>query len=342
MLLATIASGCASARSRTESTAQPARSVSSISLPGASSDGVFMDYLAYDRAHKQVWVPAGNTASVDVVDAATDRVSRIEGFRTTEIERRGVRRTVGPSSATVGDRVVYVGNRGDSSVCAVDAGSLTVGACVALQSMPDGLAYVASAREVWVTLPRDNAIAVLDAAVPGALTRKTTIHLSGQPEGFAVDDARGLFYTNFEDQDRTLTIDVDSRQVTSNWPAGCGADGPRGLALDGDLDFLLVACPSRVTVLDVRHDGTPLMSLDVGDGIDNIDYVRPRHELYAAAARAATLTIAHLDANGRLTTLATVPTASGARNAVATDEGTAYVADSPEGKILVVALTKRP
>jgi hypothetical protein len=32
-----------------------------------------------------------------------------------------------------------------------------------------------------------------------------------------------------------------------------------------------------------------------------------------------------------------VATVSGARNAVATEEGSAYVTDSPEGKILVVA-----
>lgn len=295
-----------------------------------------MDYLAYDRAHHRVWVPAGNTASVDVMEATTDQVTRIEGFRTAEVERHGVKRTVGPSSATVGDGVVYVGNRGDSSVCAVDAQSLKVGPCVTLDAMPDGLAYVASAKEVWVTLPRDNSIAVVDAAVGGALTRKSTIRLDGQPEGFAVDDARGLFYTNLEDQNRTLTIDTKSRRVTSSWLSGCDADGPRGLALDGDLDLLLVACTNRVIVRDARRDGKTLATMDVGDGVDNIDYVRPRHELYAAAGRAATLTIAHLGRDGVLTPLAMVPTAPGARNAVATDEGTAYVADSIGGKIIVV------
>src|SRR5437867_2033182 len=188
--------------------------VHSIALPGAPSSGVFMDYIAYDQAHHRVWVPAGNTGSVDVVDVTNDRVTRVEGFPTAEVERAGTKRTVGPSSATVGDGVVYVGNRGDSSVCAVGAESLKVGPCVKLDFMPDGLAYVARTREVWATTPRDKSIAILDASNPGALKRKARIGLEGQPEGYAVDDARGVFYTNFEDKDRTLTIDVKTRRVT--------------------------------------------------------------------------------------------------------------------------------
>jgi hypothetical protein len=301
-----------------------------------------MDYLAYDPAHDRVWVPAGNTGSVVVVDAATDRVATVAGFPTAEMERHGTKRTVGPSSATAGDGVVYVGNRGDASVCAVDAASLRMGPRLKLGSTPDGLAYVASTKEVWATTPRDKSIVVIDAATAGALTWKTKVSLDGQPEGFAVDDARGVFYTNLEDKDRTLAIDIRSRQVTRTWLPSCGEDGPKGLALDRRLDFLFVACRDRVMVLDAGHDGKRLSTLAVGDGIDNIDYVEPRHELYAAAARAATLTIARLDPQGGLTPLAIVATVSGARNAVATLAGTAYLTDSAGGRILVVAPAVSP
>lgn len=326
----------------TRASATPTLTVHSIPLPGAPADGVFMDYIAYDRAHHRVWVPAGNTGSVDVVDVTNDRVTRVEGFPTAEVERQGTKRTVGPSSATVGAGVVYVGNRGDSSVCAVDAETLRKGACLELASMPDGLAYVASTKEVWVTTPGGNSISIVDVATAGTLTSKAKIALEGQPEGFAVDDARGLFYTNLEDKDRTLTIDLKSRQVTRTWLPGCGEDGPRGLALDHALDFLFVACTSHVTVLDAGHEGKPLSTLEVGDGVDNIDYVEPRHELFAAAGRAARLTIARLDAQGGLTLVASATTAPGARNAVATDAGTAYVTDARGGKILVVAQVAAP
>ena len=342
-LLAIMAASCRGAAGfRSPSTAPPSFTVHSIVLPGAPPEGVGMDYLAYDPIRHRVWVPAGNTGSVDVVDTTSGRVARVEGFATAQVERRGLKRTVGPSSATVGEGVIYVGNRGDSSVCAVGAESLRVGPCVRLESLPDALAYVAATREVWVTTPRDKSIMVIDAAAAGTLTRTAKISLDGKPEGFAVDDGRGVFYTNLEDKDRTLSIDTRSRRVTRAWTAGCGEDGPKGLALDHGLAFLLVACRDRVRVLDAGHDGKLLSTIEVGDGIDNIDYVERRHELYAAAARAATLTIARLDARGRLTPLAIVATVSGARNAVATDEGTAYLTDSPEGKILVVAPVASP
>jgi len=335
LLLTITAVGCSATRLRAPSTAPVAFAVRSIALPGAP-ESVSMDYLAYDRVHHRVWVPAGNTGSVDVVNVRDDGVERIEGFATAEIERHGTKRTVGPSSATVGDGVVYVGNRGDSSVCAVGAESLRVGPCIKLESSPDGLAYVRSTKEVWATTPRDHAIVVIDAN-PGALTWKAKIALDGQPEGFAVDDIRGLFYTNLEDKDRTLAIDTKSRHVTKTWLPGCGEDGPKGLALDEGLDFLFVACRDRVLVLDAGHEGKRLYMLKVGDGVDNIDYLEWHHELYAAAARAPTLTIARLDPWGALTPEVTVATVLGARNAVATDEGTAYLTDSSEGKILVVA-----
>jgi hypothetical protein len=336
LLLTLMGLGCAPARLPAPSPAPPTFVVGRIALPGAPTEGVFMDYLTYDRIRHRVWVPAGNTGSVDVVDTTNNRVTRIEGFATSVVERRGMKRIVGPSSATVGDGVVYVGNRGDSSVCAVGAESLRVGPCLKLDSTPDGLAYVAATREVWATTPRDKSIAVIDAAAADALTLKTTIRLAGQPEGFAVDDARGVFYTNLEDQDRTLAIGIKSRQVTATWLPACGADGPKGLALDHGRDVLFVACSDHVIALDANHDGKLLSVLAAGDGIDNIEYVEQRHELYVAAARAATLTIARLDPQGRLTPAATVATSAGARNAVATDEGTAYLTDSPEGKLLVV------
>jgi hypothetical protein len=274
-----------------------------------------MDYIAYDQAHHRVWVPAGNTASVDVVDDSDGEVTRIEGFATAEVERQGAKRTIGPSPAAVGAGVVYVGNRADSTVCAVDAEALRMGACLKLTSTPDGVASVAS---------------------------KTKIPLEGRPEGYAADDSRGLFYTNLEDKDRTVTIDVKSCKVTSTWQPHCGEDGPKGLALDGRSDFLLVACPDHVILLDAGHHGKQLFSLPVGDGIDGIDCVESRHELFAAAGRAAKPAVARLDPAGGLTLLWTADTAPGARIAVATDEGTAYLTDSRRGKILVVAPGSSP
>jgi hypothetical protein len=189
-----------------------------------------------------------------------------------------------------------------------------------------------------VTTPRAKSIVILDAASPNALTVKGKIDFAGEPEGFVVDEARGVFYTNLEDKDRTLAIDIATRQIAHTWMPGCGEDGPKGLALDRALNFLFVACADRTKVLDAGHDGKELSSLATGDGVDNIDYIEARHELYAGAGRAAKLTVATVDAKGKLTASASVATAKGARNAVVTDEGVAYLTDSAGGKILIVTL----
>jgi len=88
------------------------------------------------------------------------------------------------------------------------------------------------------------------------------------------------------------------------------------------------------------RDATLLATMDVGGGVDNIDVLESRHDVYAAA-RAATLTIAHLDAQRALAQRAVVATGAGARNAVVTDEGVAYLTDGAKGKILVVAPVSR-
>jgi len=130
----------------------------SIALPGAPADGVFLDYLAVDDSRHRVWVPAGGTGKLVVIDARSREVRAVADLPTSEVERRGQKRRVGPTSATVGDGFVYFGNRADSTVCAVDATTLARAGCVTLPSMPDGLAFVAKTKEVWATTPRDQTL----------------------------------------------------------------------------------------------------------------------------------------------------------------------------------------
>ena len=159
-----------------------------ISLPGATGT-VALDYFAYDRATGKVWVPASNTGSVDVIDEATDAVSGITGFPTGEIERRGRKITVGPTAASIGDGVVYIGNRGNATLCVIDAQTLERGECVPASSdhsvTPDGVVYVAKTKELWVTtrpvssasVDAAKALQVFDASDPRHLKWKTKIPL---------------------------------------------------------------------------------------------------------------------------------------------------------------------
>ncbi len=311
---------------------------------------MLLDYLATDRAAGRVWIPAGGTGSVDVLDATSNTVSRIEGFPTAEAELFGKKVTVGPSAVTIGPGVVFVGNRGDAKICAIDSQSLKLGACFAfaapgsgLAGSPDGLAYVGTTHELWVTVgappigvaPPEPAVVVLDASAPQALRPKTKVPIDGEAEGYAVDDRKGVFYTNLADKDRTLAIDVRTHRVIATWQPACGGEGPRGLAVDAVRGFLFVACTDRVVVLDARGDGHILGKLETGAGVDNIDYVEERRSLYAAAGKAQRLTVARVDDAGVPVPIAVADTARGTRVVVADAGGRAYVADSGGGRILV-------
>lgn len=318
----------------------------SIALPGGPPAG--MDYLAYDAATARVWVPAGNTGNVDVIDTATRKVTPVGGFPTKPSPRPG-RPNMGPSSAAVGDGVVWVGNRADNKVCPIDSRTLQPqrGACVQLASMPDGLAWVAATRELWITTPRDQTITIIGVKAgtnAKANTKAATgaIKLDGEPEGYAVDAARGLFYTNLEDKDQTLAIDIKTRKVVARWSPGCGAEGPRGMAIDSARRLLFVACTDGAVTLDLAHDGKLGGRLKTGGGVDNIDYHARRQLLFVASGKDGTLTVARVGEGGALTKASAAPTAQGTRNPIVDANGVAYVADSAGGRLIVVEAPATP
>jgi hypothetical protein len=297
---------------------------------------VSIDIVAIDRTRNRVWVPVGTTGSADVFDIGTSAFTKVDGFKTVEKEMRGKKRVMGPSAASTGDGVVYVGNRATNEVCAVDATSMKLGACTKLPNSIDCISYVASTKEVWVTMPDQQSLAVLDASKPGALKSKATVKVPGEPEGWAVDDTRGVFFTNLEDKDKTVAIDLKSRNVTATWSPACGKEGPRGVVLDGKRNFLLVACTDHVQVLDAGHDGAALGKIDTGAGVDIIDYVESLGFLYVASGASAKLNVISVGDKGELSTIATAATSDGARNAVADAKGNAYIPDAKGGRLFIV------
>jgi len=305
--------------------AASAFSVTMLPLPAPPTGGISMDYLAYDPRTGFVWAPAGNTGAVDVVDTATGKVTKIGDFATKEVQVRNGKRTLGPTSATVGKGVVYIGNRADNSICAFDAQTLKKRNCGQIDSMPDGLAYSAPTNEVWVTAPRDNSLRLLDA---DTLHQKSKLTYEGNPEGFAVDAKRGRFYTNLENKDKTLAIDLKTHRTLATWNPNCGSDGPHGIRVDEKSGFLFVACSSRLEDLDAARDGKIISSIDTGDGVDDIDYSPATHTVYVGAGKAAKLTIAKVDRSGKLAISGEVPTHAGARNGVVATNGRIFLAHS--------------
>jgi DNA-binding beta-propeller fold protein YncE len=311
-----------------------------LALPDHGRGNITMDYIAYDPKTGYVWVPAINIGFVDVVDTSNGSVREISGFATKELEVGGRKRVQGPSGVSIGDGVVYIGDRADSSVCAIDEKTLARKTCGHIDSTPDGVVYVAPTKEVWVTAPGDNSVRILDSQT---LSQKEKLTFEGRPEGYSVDAKRGRLYMNYEDKDLTTAIDLKTHKTVAKWQSSCGKDGPHGLSVDQDTGYLFVACSTQAEVLDAAHNGVKLSSIDTGDGVDDLNYSPATHMLYVGAAKDARITVSRVDASGKLSQVAVVPTHEGARNGVVTKDGTVYLAHSQLGKLagLVVVSPSR-
>jgi len=303
--------------------------LSSLRLPGGPPVG--MDYLAYDAHSGLLFVPASNTGKLDVIDTRTGKLRSVDGWPTTQRDDR----IAGITAATTGAGYAYVGNRADSKVCAVEIETLERRGCVAVPSTPDGVFYVAPTHEVWVTTPRDNSLQVLSLKDPANPTAAGTIRLDGQPEGYAVDERRGIVFTNLEDKDKTLAIDARTRKVTATWNPECGEKGPRGIVVDPDGAHVFVACFAE-GLREFGSNGKILARLETGAGVDNIDWFPPGHLVYVASAQEGKLTIAKSGPEGALSVISVAQTVPGGRSVIVDGSGTAYIPDSKGGRLVLV------
>ena len=106
----------------------------------------------------------------------------------------------------------------------------------------------------------------------------------------------------------------------------------------------LPAARTRAEVLDAGHIGEKLSSINTGDGVDDLHYAPATQTLYVGAAKDARLAVARVDAPGKLSLVAEVPTHEGARNGVVTKDGTVYLAHSQLGQLaglIVVSLSSK-
>jgi len=313
-----------------------------LQLPAHGKDDITNDYIAYDAKTNTVWVPAINIGSVYVIHAGSEKIEEIKGFATKEMSfPNGRKGAAGPSGVYVGDGVVYIGDRADQSICAVDERTLERKNCGHIDSSPDGVAYVASTNEVWVTSPRDNTVRILDA---NTLQQTTKLTFPGRPEGYAVDVKRNRFYMNYEDKDLTTAIDIRSHKTVAEWHPNCGPDGPHGLQIDQNSGYLFVACSLGAKVLNAGGDGQILSSITTGDGVDDINLAPASHMLYIGSPRDGNLTVARVNSAGKLSTVAVVPTHVGECNGVVTQNGTVYMAHARPGNftgMVVVVPSKK-
>jgi hypothetical protein len=121
----------------------------------------------------------------------------------------------------------------------------------------------------------------------------------------------------------------------ASWSPGCGAQGARGLAIDGARRLLFFACTDGAGVFDLAHEGKVVGRVKTGSGVDQLAYDVSRRLLFVAAGMDAKMTVAHVADSGALDIVATVATAPSARNPILDARGTVYVPDGRGAQLLV-------
>jgi DNA-binding beta-propeller fold protein YncE len=311
--------------------AAAAATTTPVPIPGGEGGIGFDDLVFSSRLHRLV-VPGGLTGNLDLIDPATRKVTAISGF--SKESKFGGGHGEGTTSADEGRGLLFASDRSKRLLVVVDPAKRAVVASAKLDAGPDYVRFVPPTDEIWVTEPGAEQIEIFSLPKEGApaLTRVGVVHVAGGPESLVIDAGRDRAYTHLW-KAATVAIDLHAHSVAGQWKNGC--EGSRGIAVDEERALLFAGCgEGKATAMDLRRGGV-VSSESTGKGVDVIAYSPQLHHLYAPGADSATMSVIAVSAGGKLSTIATVPTAKGAHCVAADHQGGAWVCDPDGGRLLV-------
>jgi hypothetical protein len=301
-----------------------------VPIPGGTG-GVGFDDLLFAPGLRKVLVPAGRTGNLDLVDPATREVTTIAGFSAAE---HAEGHSQGTTSASEGRGLLFASDRNEQKLVVVDPKKRATVASVKLAAKPDYVRWSESTSEVWVTEPGAKQIEVFSIPAKGTPTPAlaATIHVEGGPESIVIDARRGRAYTHLWKLS-TVAVDLRAHAVVGTWKNGC--EESRGIALDEERGLLFAGCDEgKATAMDLQQGGRVVSTLATGKGVDVIAYAPKLRHLYVPGEDSATMVVAGVAKDGKLSELATVPTAKGAHCVSEDDRGGVWVCDPQAGQLL--------
>jgi DNA-binding beta-propeller fold protein YncE len=273
------------------------RVVAQVPLP----DPVRWDYVTVDAAAHRLYV--AHRERVDVIDTRTHRpvlhLAPTPGVH-------------GAAAAPDLDRV-FTSNGADGTVGVFDATTGKLLQVVKAGSNPDAIVYEPVTQRVFAFNGDSSDVTAIDARTLKVLA--ASIAAPGAPE-FAVADGRGHVDFNVADKGELAVLDARTLQVERHYSlAPC--EEPSGLAID-PTGRLYSVCRNGVMVVSDPVRGRVLGQAPIGRGPDGVAWLDGK--AYSANGRDGTISVVAETADGRFATIATVPTAPGART-IAADSG---------------------
>jgi DNA-binding beta-propeller fold protein YncE len=258
------------------------------------------DYLYADSGQHRLYVSHGT--QTEVIDTQTNKLAG------TIADTNGVHGIAIANDLGLG----FTSNGKDNTVTVFELSSLKTRATIKVGGKPDAIIYVPQTQRVVTFNEASKDATVIDAKEGTVLG---TVKISGNPE-FAQLDASGDIYFNIEDSAELAVLSSSKLQLTQRF-ALKPCDSPTGLAVDKEQRFYSV-CENKLMMV-TAHDGKNIAQLPIGAGPDGVAWMDGY--AYSANGQDGTLSVIGADADGKLQTVATVPTAIGART-IAADPAT--------------------
>ncbi len=262
-----------------------------ILLPGTHDA---FDFIRIDTAGNRLLLGHEGNKSFDVFDIETRKLLKAVPTSTSQ-------------DATVDAKrgVYYVSGNDPSRMVIVDSTKLEITGEVPTPANTDLIAFNPITGLVYECNDTAGEVWVID---PAAKKIVTTIKVDGSGvEDLAFDPEYKHLYQAVKGKNTIAVIDPANNTVTAAWPLAPDK-GAHGIAMVPDNNGLLVACASKLVLID-RSTGKVTATAPTGARVDEMAYDPGLHVAYCAS-RAGSISVVSVGA-GKLGGLGEVPDESG-------------------------------
>ena len=295
--------------------AQPLRLESTIPLPNVNGR---IDHLAVDIAGQRLFVAALGNNTVEVVDLKAGQVVHTI---------RGLKQPQGLFYWPEVNRL-YVANGDDGHVRVYDGRSFLQIHEYDLSGDADNIRFDEAAREVFVGYG-SGALGVINADLKAGVGETM---LDDHPESFQLEKQGPRIFINIPEAANVTVVDRRTRTVVAKWPvSGAKLNFPMALDETGHRLFLGCRKPPKLLVLDTSN-GKEIASADITGDTDDLYFDSALKRIYVSGGAGSISVLEQKDAD-HYATIATIPTAQGARTSLFVPEfKRLYVARPHRGK----------
>ena len=210
----------------------PLQTVADIPLPGRASR---FDYQSFDPTSGRLYIAHLGDDAVVVFDAASRKVVG---------EVRNVKHVHGVIAVPELHRI-YASATGTNELVGIDDQTLKIAARVPAGEYPDGIAYAASVKKLFVSDKTGKTVTVIDAVTNKPLS---TIKMGGPVGNSQYDPMSGRIYSAVHKLNEIVEIDPTQEKITARYQLTDCRD-PHGLLIDSANRLAFAACEANAKLV---------------------------------------------------------------------------------------------